>query len=315
MSKIALLFPGQGSQQVGMGKELADLYPICANTFTEADQALREPFSDLVFNGKEEELKKTENTQPALLTTSIAIWRILKEKNIHADFAAGHSLGEYSALVASEAMSFQEAVKAVRLRGQLMEASVPTGQGTMAAILGMDRESLIEVTKQASEEAGAVQPANFNCPGQIVISGTVAGVERAIELAKEGGAKRAMPLSVSGPFHSSLMKPASEEMMKVLAEITFHSPKLNVIANVTAEPIESAEQISSLLIEQIYSPVLWEDTVNRLIDDGVDIFIEVGPGKVLSGLVKKVSRRATVLPVFNQESLDKAMTILESKGE
>lgn len=315
MTKIALLFPGQGSQQIGMGKELADLYPICAATYTEADQALGENFSDLVFNGEEENLKKTENTQPALLTTSIAIWQILKEKNIHVDFAAGHSLGEYSALVASEAMSFTDAVKAVRLRGQLMEAAVPTGKGTMAAILGLDRESLMNVTEQATEEAGAVQPANFNCPGQIVISGTVAGVERAIELAKEAGAKRAMPLSVSGPFHSSLMKPASEEMMKVLAEITFHKPKINVIANVTAKPIESEDQISSLLIKQIYSPVLWEDTVNRLIADGVDTFIEVGPGKVLSGLVKKVSRRATVLPVFDQESLAKAMTILESEGE
>jgi [acyl-carrier-protein] S-malonyltransferase len=315
MSKMALLFPGQGSQQIGMGKELAEMYPICAATFNEANQALGENFSELIFNGEEEDLKRTENTQPALLTTSIAIWQILREKNIQVDFAAGHSLGEYSALVASEAMSFQDAVKVVRQRGKLMEAAVPTGKGTMAAILGMERERLTDVTKQASEEAGAVQPANYNCPGQIVISGTVDGVERAIELAKEAGAKRAMLLSVSGPFHSSLMKPASEEMMKELAKITFNKPKISVIANVTAKPIESVEQISKLLIEQIYSPVLWEDTINRLVADGVDTFIEVGPGKVLSGLVKKVSRKATVLPVFDQASLDKAMITLENKGE
>ncbi|WP_416150987.1 ACP S-malonyltransferase [Salipaludibacillus sp. HK11] len=315
MTKIALLFPGQGSQQIGMGKELAETYPTCSAIFNEADQVLGENFSDLIFNGDSEELKKTENTQPALLTTSIAIWQILKEKKIHPEYVAGHSLGEYSALVASEAISFQEAVKAVRLRGQLMEAAVPKGKGTMAAILGMDRESVIAVTKQASEQAGAVQPANYNCPGQIVISGTTAGVERAIEIAKEKGAKRALMLSVSGPFHSSLMKPASEQMEKELAKMSFQTPKLEVIANVTAQPIESAAEIQPLLIEQIYSPVLWEDTINRLVADGVDLFIEVGPGKVLSGLVKKVSRRATVLPVFDVESLDKALATIESKGE
>ncbi|PYZ93184.1 [acyl-carrier-protein] S-malonyltransferase [Salipaludibacillus keqinensis] len=315
MKNIALLFPGQGSQQVGMGKELADVYPSCAAVYQEADQALNENLSELIFNGAEEELKKTENTQPALLTTSIAIWQILKEKNITANFAAGHSLGEYSALVAGEAMSFTDAVKAVRKRGQLMEEAVPEGKGTMAAILGMERQQLTDVTKQASEETGAVQPANFNCAGQIVISGTVEGVERAMELAKEAGAKRAIPLSVSGPFHSSLMQPASEKMQEELNKIVFKKPDITVLANVTAKPIETADQIPSLLIEQIYSPVLWEDTIKQLVDDGVDTFIEVGPGKVLSGLVKKVSRRATVLPVFDQESLEKALTKLEEKGE
>lgn len=313
MEKIALLFPGQGSQQIGMGKELAERYPLCNNVFQQADEILKEDFSSLIFSGDEEELKRTENTQPALLTTSIAIWQILKDKGISAHFAAGHSLGEYSALVATNAISFKDACLAVRKRGEWMEEAVPKGKGAMAAILGMDREALVETTKEATEMASAVEPANFNCPGQIVISGTVEGVDAAAKLAKERAAKRVIPLSVSGPFHSSLMHPAAEKMKAYLEAITISSPAIPVISNVTARPVTNGEEIRTLLYEQIYSPVLWEDTIQYLQENGVNTFIEIGPGKVLSGLVKKVNRRATVLPVYDEETLNKALTVLEGK--
>ncbi|MDG5788228.1 ACP S-malonyltransferase [Evansella sp. AB-P1] len=310
MSKIALLFPGQGSQQVGMGKELSESYPICHQVFSKADEVLNESLSSLIFNGDEEELKRTENTQPALLTTSIGIWEILKEKGIQADFAAGHSLGEYSALVASGAISFEDACLAVRKRGQWMEEAVPKGKGTMAAILGMDRDTLVGVTKEITETVDVVEPANFNCPGQIVISGTVAGVQGASELAKEKGAKRIIPLSVSGPFHSSLMKPAAEKMKDHLTNITLNEPSNPVIANVTAKAVKEPEAIRQYLYEQIYSPVLWEDTIETLVNEGVNTFVELGPGKVLSGLVKKVSRRLKVLPIYDNETLEKALEAL-----
>jgi [acyl-carrier-protein] S-malonyltransferase len=315
MTKVALLFPGQGAQHVGMGKELAEAFTECQAIFTEADEALGENFSDLIFNGNEDELKRTENTQPALLTTSIAIWEILKGKGVAADYAAGHSLGEYSALTATGTINFKEAVQAVRQRGQLMEEAVPAGKGTMAAILGLEREALKEVVSQATLEGGQVQAANFNCPGQIVISGTTEGVERAVTLAKEAGAKRAMVLSVSGPFHSELMKSAAGKMATVLDNITFEKPLVPVISNVTAKPYLSADEIPTALVEQIYSPVMWEDTIKYLVDQGVDTFIEAGPGKVLSGLVKKISRRLTVLPVYDQASLDKAISTLDEKGD
>ncbi|MBM7094137.1 ACP S-malonyltransferase [Bacillus sp. H-16] len=311
MIKTALLFPGQGSQTIGMGKELAAKYEVADRIFNEADDALGFSLKELVFNGTEEELKRTENTQPALLTTSTAIWEVLKEKGVTADFAAGHSLGEYSALVAAEALPFSEAVKAVRRRGQLMEEAVPSGQGSMAAVLGMEREEVDRITAEVSETAGAVQPANYNCPGQIVISGSAEGVAKASEALKEAGAKRVLPLNVSGPFHSSLMQPAAEKMKETLENLRIGDPVMNVIANVTAESVKSKNEVSRLLYEQIYSPVLWEDTVRRLVDEGVDTFIEAGPGKVLSGLVKKVNRRAKVLPVYDEETLEKAVAALK----
>ncbi|CAM3753784.1 ACP S-malonyltransferase [Alkalicoccus chagannorensis] len=307
MGKTAVLFPGQGSQEPGMGKALAAYDQKAADVFAEADRALESDFTDLIFHGDADELKKTVNTQPALLTAGTAIWQVLEQEGIRADYAAGHSLGEYTALTAAGALSFPQAVRAVRRRGELMEAAVPEGQGTMAAVLGLDRASLEKVTNQASEEAGLVEPANFNCPGQIVISGTVPGVERAVELAKEAGAKKAMVLQVSGPFHSSLMQPAAEKMRAELDALDVGEPAFPVIANVDASPVTAAT-IRHQLEAQMAAPVLWEDTIRRLVDEGVTTFIEAGPGKVLSGLVKKVHRRAVTLPVYDEETLHKAVT-------
>lgn len=303
MGKIAFIFPGQGSQKVGMGLELAEEFEICKKIFESADRRLQYPLSELIFSGPAEKLKKTENTQPALLTTSIAILSVLNEHGVQADFVAGHSLGEYSALVAAEAMSFEDAVYAVRKRGLFMEEAVPSGEGAMAAILGMEREALEKVAEEISANGDLVQLANLNCPGQIAISGTASGVQKASELAKERGARRAIPLEVSGPFHSELMKPAAERMKSVLEEITIRDAAIPVIANVTAEKMTAADEIRLKLIEQIYSPVLWEDTVRKLLELHVDTFVEIGPGSVLSGLVRKVNRQVKTYAVSDKESL------------
>lgn len=313
MGKIAFIFPGQGSQTVGMGQSLAQENEMIGQIFKQADERLQFSLSDIIFNGPAEELTLTANTQPAILTTSVAVLEAMKEYDIKADYVAGHSLGEYSALVAAGAMSFEDAVYAVRKRGSFMEEAVPTGQGAMAAILGMERAELETVTNEVSASGDSVQLANLNSPGQIVISGTAEGVRKASELAKEKGAKRAIALQVSGPFHSSLMKPAAEKLGEVLEEISIQDATIPVIANVTADAVTNASDIKEKLIEQVYSPVLWEDTVRRLLDLGVDTFIEVGPGNVLSGLVKKVQRRATVFAISDRESLINAVEKL--KGE
>lgn len=311
MGKIAFVFPGQGSQIVGMGKSLAENNEKVANYFKIADETLQTSLSNLIFNGPQEELTLTTNAQPALLTTSVAILEYFREFNIQADYVAGHSLGEYSALVASGAFTFEEGVYAVRKRGEFMEAAVPNGEGTMAAILGLDREPLAEVTRKITEDGFPVQLANLNCPGQIVISGSRKGVELASEKAKEAGAKRALPLDVSGPFHSSLMQPAAEKFNDVLNQMTIIDAKIPVIANVMAEPIMSANEIKEKLVEQLYSPVLWEDSVRKMIELGVDTFIEIGPGKVLSGLVKKIDRTVKTFAVSDLESCQATVEALK----
>ncbi|MCK1972302.1 ACP S-malonyltransferase [Bacillus safensis] len=311
MTKIAFLFPGQGSQKIGMGKDLFDQEAVSKAVFEEADNTLGFDLSSMIFEGDAEELTLTYNAQPALLTTSIAILKKFEESGIKADYAAGHSLGEYTALVAAGALSFKDAVYAVRKRGELMNEAVPAGEGAMAAILGLDKAALVEVTKEVTESGNLVELANLNCPGQIVISGTAKGVELASERAKEKGAKRAIALEVSGPFHSALMKPAAEKFTDVLSKLDIADAKTPVISNVTADIVTSRDDIETKLIEQLYSPVRFEESVERLIDLGVTTFIEIGPGKVLSGLVKKVNRRLTTISVSDQETIEAAIQTLK----
>ncbi|MEW4283765.1 ACP S-malonyltransferase [Priestia koreensis] len=312
MGKIAFVFPGQGSQAIGMGKAFFESYEQAKNIYQQADTALAFDLSGLIFEGNQEELTLTYNAQPALLTTSTAMLRVFEESGISADYVAGHSLGEYSALVAANAMTFEDAVVAVRKRGQFMDEAVPAGKGTMAAVLGMEASLLEEVTNEVTAEGHPVQLANINCPGQIVISGTVEGVEKASALAKEKGAKRAIPLVVSGPFHSSLMKPAAEKLNDTLQTLQLKDASIPVVSNVVAQPITSKEEIQQKLVEQLYSPVRWHESVETLIENGVDTFIEIGPGKVLAGLVKKVNRSVTIHSVYDLESME--TTIKAIKG-
>ena len=300
--KTAFLFPGQGSQTVGMGAEFFGKLAKAKSIYDAADAALGKKISDICFLGPDEVLKNTENAQPAILTTTIAILQEVLPF-IKPDLVAGHSLGEYSALVAAGSLDFSEAVKIVRKRGEFMNASFG---GTMAAILMLPREKVEQLCKEALR-VGLVSPANYNSPGQIVVSGTKEGVEEMCKLAKSAGGK-AIPLAVSGPFHSSLMKPAQEKLAAELDKVKFTAPRIAVISNVTADYIKDGNSAKELLIKQVVSSVLWEDTINRMLKDGVDLFVEVGPGKVLSGLVRKIKKEARVYNVENTETLEKFKT-------
>ncbi|MBW2511088.1 MAG: ACP S-malonyltransferase [Deltaproteobacteria bacterium] len=296
---IAFLFPGQGSQHAGMGKDLAENFPVARQVFEEANDALGVDLASLCFNGPEEDLKLTANTQPAILTTSIAALRVLEtEIGIAPNCAAGHSLGEYSALVCAGALNFADAVRIVRQRGTFMQEAVPLGTGAMAAILGLDKETLERVCQDAAQ-GQVVSPANFNSAGQVVIAGNTEAVDRAMNLAKEHGAKRALPLPVSAPFHCSLMIPAGERLADVLADIKVGDMTVPVITNVEATPNQDASRVCQLLVDQVSAPVLWEDTIACMIKLDVERYIEIGPGKVLAGLVKRMAKDSTIQNVQN----------------
>lgn len=291
---IGLLCPGQGSQFVGMGRDLADAYPTARQTFQEADEALGVALSRICWEGPDDELTRTINAQPAILVHSVAVWRVLQEqKPLEVGLAAGHSLGEFSAHVAAGTFSFADAVRTVRRRGELMYESGRQRPGTMAAVLGLDDAAAVSVCRQASTDSGGtVVPANYNSPGQLVISGDAAAVKRAEELAKEAGAKRVIPLNVSGAFHSPLMEVAAPGLREALEQVAMQDPRFPVVSNVTASPVQDAATAGRLLVEQLTSPVRWVESVRAMMKNGADRFVEIGPGNVLTGLLRRIDRAA-----------------------
>ena len=306
MSKTAFLFPGQASQYSGMGRELAEKFSSSKRVFEEADAALQTSVSRICFSGTEDELKLTANTQPAILTCSVAAFQALAEKGVRPDFVAGHSLGEYSALVAAGSLVFTDAVKLVRKRGTYMQEAVPAGQGAMAAILGLSHAVVADACKRAAE-GEICSPANLNSPEQTVISGSAAAVKRAVEIASQLGAKRAVMLAVSAPFHSAMMQPAQERLEKDLRETSFGPLQMPLVTNVDADTITTGEEARDALIRQVTQPVRWEESVRLLIDKGVTTFVEVGPGRVLTGLLRQIERSVQALNVEDDKSLNAAL--------
>ena len=309
--KIAFLFGGQGDQVVGMGKDFYENFECAKDIFDRADKALGFSIKDIAFENKAE-LDKTENTQPAILTMSVAALKILEEKGIKPDYVAGLSLGEYTAYVASGVFDFEDAVRLVKKRGKFMEEAVPNGKGCMYAILGMEDEAVEEACAQA-RDIGYVRAVNYNCPGQTVIAGETEAVEKAAQLCKQNGAKLTVRLQVSGPFHTELLKPASEKLNAELLKTEIKDIKIPVISNVTAEPVENKEDIIPLLTKQVMSPVRWKQSIKNLADLGVDTFIEIGPGKSLSGFVKRILKDVTIINIRDMKSLEAALEKLESR--
>jgi [acyl-carrier-protein] S-malonyltransferase len=299
---IAFLFPGQGAQKVGMGKALADAYPVCRDTFEEADAAIGEPLSRIIFEGPEDQLTLTENTQPAILAVSIAAYRLIASRGLRPDFVAGHSLGEYSANVAAGTFSFADALRIVRRRGCYMQEAVPVGEGAMAAILGLDADAVARACADGSQ-GEVVSPANLNGAGQVVIAGTRDAVKRAGERAKALGAKRVIPLTVSAPFHCALMKPAEERLAPELRGLATAAPSVPIVANVDAEIKRDPASAIDALVRQVSSPVQWEAVVARLASEGVTTYVEVGPGTVLTGLVRKIQRDAVTATFGSPDDL------------
>ena len=311
--KTAFLFPGQGSQKVGMVQDLFENYDSVKALIKEADETLGFSISKMMFEGPDTELMKTEFTQPAILTASVAVWQVLKEHGLTPDIAAGHSLGEYSALVAAGAISFADAVHTVHLRGRFMQEAVPLGEGGMAAIIGSNPETIVKVCGEVSNEDLPVQAVNFNCPGQVVIAGATAAVEKACEALKEAGARRAIMLKVSAPFHSTLMEPAALRLKEVLDKIDIHDTAIPVVANVNAKEETKADEIRKNLVDQAAHPVHWEESIRNMVAGGVDMTVEAGPGTVLTGFMKKIARSVPCHHAEDVATIDEVVTAL--KGE
>lgn len=311
--KTAFLFPGQGSQKVGMVQDLFENYDSVKALIKEADETLGFSISKMMFEGPDTELMKTEFTQPAILTASVAVWQVLKEHGLTPDIAAGHSLGEYSALVAAGAISFADAVNTVHLRGRFMQEAVPLGEGGMAAIIGSNPETIVKVCGEVSTEDLPVQAVNFNCPGQVVIAGATAAVEKACEALKEAGARRAIMLKVSAPFHSTLMEPAALRLKEVLDKIDIHDTAIPVVANVNAKEETKADEIRKNLVDQAAHPVHWEESIRNMVAGGVDMTVEAGPGTVLTGFMKKIARSVPCHHAEDVASINEVVAAL--KGE